>query len=203
MFENPVKNDINMKKNIIITGPNAAGKTTVIKSTLLNILFSQQIGFSFCKKGGITPFDYIHAYINIPDTIARDSLFQAEARRCKTIIDIIKNNPNKKHFCIFDELYSGTNPYEAISSASSYLKYLNQFENVKYILTTHFIKICKLLNNNVQNFNMKTTIVNKEPHYTYKLIQGTSDIKGGVCVLKELKYPKKMLRWTSKIMRTL
>ena len=203
--ENPVKNNINMFKNIIITGPNAAGKTTLIKSTLLNILLSQQIGYGCFKSGKLTPFKHIHAYINIPDTIARDSLFQAEARRCKEIIDIIQKNPNEKHFCIFDELYSGTNPYEAISSAYSYLKYMNQFKNVKYMLTTHYIKLCKLFNEdkNTRNFNMQAIIEDKQPIYSYKMTRGISSIKGGICVLRELKYPKIIIQNTEKILKKL
>jgi len=203
--ENPVKNNINMFKNIIITGPNAAGKTTLIKSTLLNILLSQQIGYGCFKSGKLTPFKHIHAYINIPDTIARDSLFQAEARRCKEIIDIIQKNPNEKHFCIFDELYSGTNPYEAISSAYSYLKYMNQFKNVKYMLTTHYIKLCKLFNEDkdTRNFNMQAIIEDKQPIYSYKMTRGISSIKGGICVLRELKYPKIIIQNTEKILKKL
>ena len=49
-IKNPIKNNINMNKNIIITGPNAAGKTTTIKATIINLLLSQQIGFGFYKK---------------------------------------------------------------------------------------------------------------------------------------------------------
>ena len=202
-----VKNSINLKYNKIITGPNAAGKTTTIKSTILNILFSQQIGFGFFSECTITPFDFIHTYINIPDTIARDSLFQAEARRCKEILQIIKNNKNKKHFCIFDELYSGTNPYEAISSAYSYLKYINKYSNVRFLLTTHYIKLCNLFEkgkkNKIKNYHMETLMIKNKPVYTYKLKNGISSIKGGVCILKQLKYPKKIVKYTEKILRTL
>ena len=201
----PVKNNIDLSKNMILTGPNAAGKTTLIKSTLLNILFSQQVGFGFFKRAQITPFDYIHAYINIPDTIARDSLFQAEARRCKQILDTIELNPQKKHFCIFDELYSGTNPYEAIGSAYSYLDYMNGFKNVKYMLTTHFIKLCTLFQNDkkITNFNMQTKMIDEKAIYSYKLVKGYSTIRGGICVLRQLQYPYQILRSTKKIMRTL
>ena len=121
-----VKNAIDISQNMIITGPNAAGKTTLLKTTLLNILITQQIGFGFYRKAKITPFHFIHCYLNIPDTSSRDSLFQAEARRCGKILQLIEDNPNKRHFCIFDELYSGTNPFEAIASAYSYLNYLKQ-----------------------------------------------------------------------------
>ena len=88
--ENPVKNTIKFNKNKIITGPNASGKTTILKSTLINIIFTQQFGCGFYESATFYPFKHIHCYLNIPDTSGRDSLFQAEARRCKEIIDIIK-----------------------------------------------------------------------------------------------------------------
>ena len=201
--ENIVTNDINMKKNIILTGPNAAGKTTLLKATLVNVLFIQQLGFGYFKSAVITPFDYIHCYINIPDTSSRDSLFQAEARRCKNILSIIKNNPLARHFCIFDELYSGTNPHEAISSAYSYLLYLSKKKTTKFILTTHFTKLCKLLDKkkNIINTHMKTLINNSIPHYTYKMINGISEIKGGLCVLEQLHYPREILSNAENILK--
>ena len=109
-----VKNNFKLNKNVIITGPNAAGKTTLLKCIMLNVLFTQQVGRGFYDKALINPFDFIHCYLNIPDTSGRDSLFQAEARRCKNILSFIEMHKDKKHFCIFDELYSGTNHYEAI-----------------------------------------------------------------------------------------
>merc|ERR1711977_104389 len=55
-----IKNSLNLSKSKIITGPNASGKTTLIKSTLINLLISQQIGFGFYNKAEITPFDTFH-----------------------------------------------------------------------------------------------------------------------------------------------
>ena len=155
-----VKNNIDISNNIIITGPNAAGKTTILKTTLLNILITQQFGFGFYRKAKLTPFHFIHCYLNIPDTSSRDSLFQAEARRCGKILQLIEHNPDKKHFCIFDELYSGTNPFEAIASAYSYLNYLKRKPQVSFMLTTHFIRLCNLFlqKKHIKNYNMETTM---------------------------------------------
>ena len=198
-------NSYDLDKNIIITGPNAAGKTTILKSTIFNILLSQQIGFGFYKKAYINPYDYFHCYINIPDTAGRDSLFQAESRRCKQIIDFISNNSNKNHLCIFDELYSGTNPYEAVSSAYAYLKYINKFSNCKFLLTTHYIKLCNLIEDTdyIENYHMD--VINDEDNfnYTYKLVKGISKIKGGIKVLHDLNYPKEIISETKSILNTL
>ena len=187
-----IKNNIKLNKNIIITGPNASGKTTVLKSTLINIIISQQFGCGFYNSAKLCPFKYIHCYLNIPDTSGRDSLFQAEARRCKEILDIINLNKKDKHFCVFDEIYSGTNPEEAVTSATSFLKYLVKNKNVSCLITTHFIKVCKKLNDDVNfaNFNMKTTTdVNKSLTYKYELTKGISNVKGGIHVLRKLNYP--------------
>ena len=196
-----VPNNISLKTNKLITGPNASGKTTLLKTVTTNLLLSQQLGFGFYRKAKITPFDYIHCYLNIPDTSSRDSLFQAEARRCLDIITTINNNRDKKHFCIFDELFSGTNPYEAISSAQSYLEYISTIKNVRFMLTTHFIRLCSRLNTNktIENINMDTVITNDIPCYKYKICSGISKIKGGITVLKELGYPEDIINRTKDI----
>jgi hypothetical protein len=199
LSENPVKNNCNFDKNIIISAPNKSGKTTILKTTTINIIFSQQTGFGFHKSAMLTPYTHIHSYLNIPDTSGRDSLFQAESRRCKEIIDIIHecNDALKfRHFCIFDELYSGTNPEEASKAGYAFLKYLSKYANVNFILTTHYLSICKKYRNatSIQNYKMDVRVLeNGEFVYTYKIKKGISKIKGGVRVLKDMDYPKEII----------
>lgn len=200
-----IKNTITLNKNKIITGPNASGKTTLLKAITINIILSQQFGYGFYRKCYITPYHHLHCYINIPDTNDRDSLFQSEARRCKTILDSILVNKKDNHFCIFDELYSGTNPYEAIATAHSYLNYISNKKNVDFILTTHYIKLCELFDKNkhIDNIHMKTLITNNKPNYFYKIKTGISKVKGGVHVLKQLKYPEIITKEASNILKKL
>jgi hypothetical protein len=192
---NPIKNTIKFKKNMIITGPNASGKTTILKSTLINILFSQQFGCGFYDSAKIKPFNHIHCYLNIPDTSGRDSLFQAEARRCKEILDAISVSPKETHLCAFDELYSGTNPEEAEQSATSFMKYITKNKNVSCILTTHFMKVCKRLEKSktIINYKMITERESDKLIYKYLLTEGISNIKGGIMVLKQMNYPKEII----------
>lgn len=200
--ETHVKNDFKMEKNVIITGVNASGKTTMLKSVTLNILFSQQIGYGFYKKCKLHPYTKIHSYLNIPDTSGRDSLFQAESRRCKEIIDSIgnyNNTNNERHFCIFDELYSGTNPNDAIKSSFAFLSYLSKYSNVDFILTTHYTPVClKFEESHHKQYidNYKMDVEQDEDgklHFSYKLKPGICSIQGAIEILKEMEYPDEII----------
>lgn len=193
-----ITNDCKLSKNIVITGPNASGKTTILKTALINTILSQQIGYGCFKTYSLKPYDFFHSYLNIPDTSGRDSLFQAEARRCKYIIEEVDNNKyqNKTHLCIFDELFSGTNHDEAVKSAGAFLDYISKKINVCCLLTTHYTEMCyKFKNNkNIMNSHMHTTQnENGDIIYTYKLTSGISNIKGGVSILKDMNYPSDIL----------
>jgi len=194
----PVKNTVDLNQQLVITGPNAAGKTTLLKSCLVNLLFSQQFGFGcYDAPTQLQPYNKIHCYLNIPDTSGRDSLFQAEARRCKDILDSVTNKPaNFRHFIVFDELYSGTNPYEAIATAKVYLSHLNAQPNVTFLLTTHYVKLCEEIaaQERVHLCHMQTQQTDDDFIYTYRLEPGISNIRGGVKVLRDLGYPLPLIK---------
>lgn len=222
-----VKNDIVLDKKLIITGPNAAGKTTIIKTALFNIILSQQIGYGAYDSATIVPYHFLHCYLNIPDTSGRDSLFQAESRRCKEILDCITKNSTKRHFCIFDELYSGTNPYEAVASAYGYVDCISGMRNVDFMLTTHYIQLCELFrgcggkkrkvdvvrkkrseilpppNANIRNLHMETSAKDASGMdyiYHYKAVPGISKVRGGIKVLVDLKYPDSIIKTTKSVL---
>jgi MutS domain V len=199
--EKPVKNDVSMEKNIILSAPNKAGKTTLLKTTAINIIFTQQFGCGCYDSCTLVPYTHIHSYLNIPDTSGRDSLFQAESRRCKEILDKIKNNgANAHHFCMFDELFSGTNPEEATKAGYAFLKYLSTYKNVDFMLTTHYLSICKKFqgSENVVNCKMRVQVLPDGTFvYTYKMKPGISAIKGAIRVLKDMDYPTEIVSMLS------
>ena len=201
-----VKNTCNLDKNLLITGINASGKTTLLKTAAINVILSQQFGFGFYETAHLVPYQHVHSYINIPDTSGRDSLFQAESRRCKEILDKIKDTPTERHFCIFDELYSGTNPREAAKSAYSLLRYLSKKECVRFMLTTHYVSVCKRFvqeekqgdaeepESTVANYQMDVEVEESgEFRYTYVLNPGICTLEGGLSILKNMDYPEEIL----------
>lgn len=205
-----VKNDVSLKKNMIITGPNASGKTTFLKTTAINVIFTQQLGCGYYGAGSRLPrpYTHIHSYLNIPDTSERDSLFQAEARRCKEILDTVDEAQNAVHFSIFDELYSGTNPREATKAAYAFLKYLSQRPNVDFILTTHYTEVCrqvkKTCKRRIHNYKMEVARTpggdmaaapTSAPRmtYTYRIKRGISTVEGAGKILEDMNYPSEIM----------
>lgn len=137
--ESTVKNNIDVKNNILITGPNAGGKSTFIKSVIINIILSQTIGISSCSTFQMTPFHLIETYLHIPDSKGCSSLFEAEMFRSKEYIEKIKNLDNHKFsFIVLDEIFSSTNFVEGFSGAYSILKKISSFSNTLSITTTHY-----------------------------------------------------------------
>ena len=197
-------NDYGLSKNIIITGPNASGKTTILKATLFNYILSQQFGVGCYQTGRVRIVNKFHCYLNIPDTSGRDSLFQAEARRCMEILEATQDT-EQRHFCIFDELYSGTNPYEAIASATALLEEINSRSNVRFMLTTHFTRLCHNLKKSDMSSNKHMGVNESEDklQYTYTLEAGVSSVRGGVQVLKDLRYPTKLVCRANRVLKTI
>lgn len=163
-----VKNSVAMDKSYILSGPNASGKTTLLKSALFNILCTQQFGCGFYDACTLSePFSIIESYINIIDTHDRNSLFQNEARRMLEIIKTVETSsisaPTANMFFVFDELFSGTNPKEATSCGIACLNDIIGRSNVKFILTTHYDGICTYFSQN----KYSTTISNKQMACSY------------------------------------
>jgi len=192
MNEANVRNQVDLKDNLLISGPNASGKTTILKSVFLNVILSQQFGYGCYEKASIRCYDTFHSYLNIPDTSGRDSLFQAEARRCKEILDSITEHPEQTHLCIFDEIYSGTNPKDAVTCATMYLSGLNGHKDkVDYMITTHYIEVCEHFKDKplVKNKKMNVKESKEKIEYNYKMVDGISYVNGGTFILKQLDYP--------------
>ena len=187
--KNPILNDLNLQnnKNILLFGPNASGKSLLIKSLVLNVLLSQTLTISCANNMDITPFSVLNTYLNIPDIVGKESLFEAEVHRCKDYISRIKNLSNNKFaLTIFDELFSSTNYYEGLSTSYAICKYLSKYSNCINIITTHFHKLCKLEKEGAfKCYKMKITQKKDgKIEFHYKLKRGISKKKLAIELLR-------------------
>lgn len=197
-IKNSVSNTIslnNTQKNYLITGPNTSGKSTLIKTVLLNIFLAQTIGISKSSNIILTPFSNLDCFINNTDTLGKQSFFETEI---KNILDYIKkieafnndkiSNKKKFGFVIIDEILNGTNRKDSISVSYALCKKLFKYQNSMALVTTHQNYLGYLeKNSNVKNYKMNINYNKIKNKYinTYKLKPGISDVYLGIDVLKK------------------
>lgn len=181
-------------QNMILTGPNAGGKSTLIKSILVNILLAQTIGISFCDKLFFTPFQHLYSIMNIQDTKGELSFFESEITKINTYLNNLElHKSNNKYFSliIIDELCSGTNIIEGSKISYAIAKYLGKHNNSMSLITTHLNNMSTL--EQYENYMMNIEIQEEKINYTYTLKKGISNVKLAVHVLKKFGINKEIL----------
>jgi DNA mismatch repair ATPase MutS len=187
-----ISNPVNLSKNFIITGPNAAGKTTYVKSILSNIILSQTIGLTYSKKSSMIIYDCIYSFMRISDELGTKSYFEAEAELCANMIEKANNliDSDKKGIFFMDEPMHSTPPTEGIATAFAVAEKLGNNRNINLIITTHFYKLTnleKIYPNRFINLSVNA-IENNDNSFTfpYKIKRGSSK----QCIAIELLYNK-------------
>ena len=208
-----VHNNINVgmdnPNNLILTGPNAGGKSTFIKSISISLLLSQTFGIALASKFEFTPFTLINTYLNIPDCKGKESLFEAEMHRAKNHIDKLdkldKLGEDKFSFIVMDEIFSSTNPEEGISGAYAIAERLSENKNSISFITTHFNYLTKLeKTNKFKNYNVPITKdTDGNIKYSYKLKEGTSNQFIALDLLKKKGFDNELVAKAQKICDTL
>ena len=184
-----VKNDIRLGKSIVLTGRNGSGKTTLAKSVAIVAIIGSQFGVAPCAKAQMPPLETIRCELNIPDTNERDSLFEAEGRRCLELINEVAEKPDSYHLCIFDELFSGTNANEALEAATGVLTHLNDNYKVGFLVTTHMHTLGGNLGSAVSSMTME---INNDKA-THKIVSGVTDSSGARKTLERIGFSQKQL----------
>ena len=132
-----VRNPVQLDKNIVITGPNAAGKSTYMRAVLLNTLLGVTLGICCAKKGILGPIQAIHTQMRLVDSAGQNSLFEAEVHSCKSLLEgIYRSRPWSLVF--LDEPMHSTNALEGASALKGLVERLSQIAGTRCMVTTHY-----------------------------------------------------------------
>lgn len=167
-------------RSTTITGPNAGGKSTSLKSITLAVLLAQSFGIAPARAMSLKPFAKINTYMNITDTAGTASLFQAEMRRTQALLQTIKTlAPNQSAFIVMDEIFTGTNAKEGEAGAYGVAKKLIGFDNCICMFATHFKRLTELaaVTNGIVENRKVCVVRNSDGSFTfpYKLEPGITD----------------------------
>jgi len=199
--KNLVKNDIlinNKIKNICISGPNASGKSIILKTLLINLNYCYSFGFCFSSFSNIPKYDKIFILMNIRDTIGEESFYQAQVNQLNVLINTINDNTHNSnsYLCIMDEVLNSTNYHAATSIIYSLVEYLIQRKNLTTIFATHYFKVTELENiyENIKNYHLEIKENNdKTLNYCYKFTKGKCLINNAFDILKNIDFPHQII----------
>ena len=195
-----IANPVNLSKNIIITGVNAGGKTTYVKSITINIILAQTFGIINALKGNINLYDAISSFMRITDELGSKSYFEAETSYCNDMINIADNlfKLQKRGLFLMDEPMHSTPPIEGVAVAFSVAEYIAKIKGMTLIITTHFHNLIELekkhkdlfINLSVNaNYNEKTNNYD----FNYKINRGGSTQIIAIELLEKHKFNKNII----------
>ncbi len=205
--EKYIPNDIFLDKDsqqiIMVTGPNMAGKSAILRQTAIVCLLAQIGSFVPAKHAEIGLLDKIFTRVGATDNIsAGESTFMVEMNEAANIL----NNISERSLILLDEIGRGTSTYDGVSIAWAIAEYLHQHPSqAKTLFATHYHELNEMTVNfeRVKNFHVSIQENKGNIIFLRKLVPGGSEHSFGIHVAKLAGMPAKVVNRASEILKTL
>jgi DNA mismatch repair protein MutS len=208
MGESYIANDLNLDSNsnqiIIITGPNMAGKSAILRQTALIVLLAQIGSFVPASSAQIGLVDKIFTRVGASDNLSKgESTFMVEMHETASIL----NNISERSLILMDEIGRGTSTYDGISIAWSIVEHLHHHPKARprTLFATHYHELNQLANDfeRVKNYNVSVKEINQKVVFLRKLTEGGSEHSFGIHVAQMAGMPNSIVLRASQIMHHL
>lgn len=198
---NTVRMDNNEKQVLIITGPNMAGKSTVLRQVALLVLMAQTGSFVPARNASVSVTDRIFTRVGALDNLSQgQSTFMVEMQETANIL----NHATSESLVIMDEIGRGTSTFDGLSIAYAVAEYLHDFKNrgVKTLFATHYHELTELERKKprVKNYNIAVKEWNDEIIFLRKLVEGGTNRSYGIQVARLAGIPDKVIRRAKKVL---
>ena len=206
--ESYVPNDIYLDTNnqqvLIITGPNMAGKSALLRQTALIVLMAQMGCYVPAQKATIGIVDKIFTRVGASDNLSRgESTFMVEMTETASIL----NNLSDRSLILMDEIGRGTSTYDGVSIAWSIVEYLHNHKEFKpkTLFATHYHELNQLAEDlvRVKNFNVSVKEIGDKIIFMRKLAEGGSEHSFGIHVAQLAGMPNKVVLRANEILQFL
>lgn len=201
---NDVLLDSEKQQIIIITGPNMAGKSALLRQTALITLMAQIGCFVPAESARIGLVDKIFTRVGASDNISvGESTFMVEMNEASDIL----NNLSSRSLVLFDELGRGTSTYDGISIAWAIVEYIHEHPKCKArtLFATHYHELNEMENSfsRIKNYNVSVREVDNKVIFLRKLERGGSEHSFGIHVAKMAGMPKSIVKRAGQILKQL
>ncbi len=190
LLKEPVANDVSWKKGTLVTGSNASGKSTYVKSVAINCILAQTIHTTLAENFSL-PHALPMTSMAIEDNIFKgESYFIAEIKSLQRIITTAEKKIPL--LCFVDEILKGTNTIERIAASSTIVHWLAQ-DNILTFVATHDIELTEILKETVDNIHFSETVTETGITFDYQLKEGPAKTRNALALLESLHYPKEIV----------
>ena len=201
---NDVMLDSTTQQIIIITGPNMAGKSALLRQTALITLLAQIGSFVPAESAHIGLVDKIFTRVGASDNISvGESTFMVEMNEAADIL----NNVSSRSLVLFDELGRGTSTYDGISIAWAIVEYIHEHSKAKArtLFATHYHELNEMEKSfkRIKNYNVSVKEVDNKVIFLRKLERGGSEHSFGIHVAKMAGMPKSIVKRANEILKQL
>ena len=201
---NDVMLDNATQQIIIITGPNMAGKSALLRQTALITLLAQIGSFDPAESAHIGLVDKIFTRVGASDNISvGESTFMVEMNEASDIL----NNVSSRSLVLFDELGRGTSTYDGISIAWAIVEYIHEHPKAKArtLFATHYHELNEMEKSfkRIKNYNVSVKEVDNKVIFLRKLERGGSEHSFGIHVAKMAGMPKSIVKRANEILKQL
>ncbi|WP_420188026.1 DNA mismatch repair protein MutS [Bacteroides pyogenes] len=201
---NDVMLDSSTQQIIIITGPNMAGKSALLRQTALITLLAQIGSFVPAERARIGLVDKIFTRVGASDNISvGESTFMVEMNEAADIL----NNISTRSLVLFDELGRGTSTYDGISIAWAIVEYIHEHPKAKArtLFATHYHELNEMEKSfkRIKNYNVSVKEVDNRVIFLRKLERGGSEHSFGIHVAKMAGMPKSIVKRADEILKQL
>lgn len=193
-ISDPVTNSVNTHRSMLITGSNASGKSTFLKTVALNAIFAQTIGICFAESYHASALRVYSSMALRDDIASGESYYIVEIKSIKRVLDALSGDTPV--LCIVDEVLRGTNTVERIAASSEILYRMSDMGGL-CIAATHDIELSVILNNVFDNFHFQEYIEDGKMAFDYTLHSGESTSRNAIKLLEIMGYGKQTVKSAS------
>ena len=189
---------------IMITGPNMAGKSALLRQTAIIVLMAQMGCYVPAEAARIGIVDKVFTRVGASDNISQgESTFMVEMNEAASIL----NNMSQRSLILFDELGRGTSTYDGISIAWAIVEYIHEYRKIhpKTLFATHYHELNEMEKSfkRIANYNVSVKEINGKVVFVRKLVRGGSEHSFGIHVAKLAGMPPNIITRANEVLKQL
>lgn len=195
LLQEPVKNGIVTDRGVLLTGSNASGKSTFLKTVAINAILAQTI-HTCAADSYRAPFYHVYSSMALRDDMdSGESYYIVEIKALKRILDAASGG-ERPILCFVDEVLRGTNTVERIAASTQILKSLGQ-SGILCFAATHDIELTELLGKDFVNYHFEEDVRDGDVVFNYKLKEGKATTRNAIKLLELMGYDREVIEKAS------